>query len=1089
MKKYLSALLALLFALQLCVTAPLAEDAAADDPTADYNFNIGWKFSKPNGTSWPLADAVASTLDSAGRKFYEPDFDDSAWQEVSLPHTFNDEDSFRSVAQDPGEGGSYRGIAFYRKTFGLDSADSGKKVIVEFEKVRQAAYVYINGELAGYYEMGVSPFGIDLTKYVKFGEENVIAVAIDNTSSRGMTRLIAETMPGSEPGANDGASFQWNTKDFNPDMGGLAGNAVLHLKNSVYQTLPLYSNLRTKGTYIYADNINVPSKTADIHVESEIRNESGAAVSATLEAQIIDADGKVVQSFKSDAVTIAPAGDTEKNYDKSIIPADAYAEDPAPTETASLEATVIGVAASVSGLRLWSPDDPYLYTVRTILTSDGEVTDVEEHKTGFRKVEIKGGTDGGVFINDKHIWLTGYAQRSTNEWAAIGIGTDWLKDYDAQLIRESNANFVRWMHIAAQPADIRSFDKYGVVCVQPAGDKESDVTGRQWDQRMEVMRDTIIYFRNSPSIIFFESGNSANSAEHMKEMTALKNELDPHGMRAIGSRSIIDPEAVAEAEYVGTMLGRNVWDGKTFTEEGAAARDARAVVETEYHREESPRRVWDDYSPPDFDYRNTYSGGSKKSYMDAYDLTAEDFVLSDAKAYNEFYQSRTLSNSETPYYSAAAALCWSDSNQHGRQQASENARMSGRVDPVRIKKQSFYAYKTMQSEEPSVYIVGHWNYPEDPAEYEYELKDDAYNYTGETALRDPKNKTVYVIASNVASVKLFINGAEAGSCEEATDGFVYSFPGIDITQHGYIEAVGYDADGTELARNRIDTAGEPAQIRLTPVTGPNGLYADGEDVAYIDVEVVDENGNVCPLDYDRIDFEVSGPAKMMGGYNSGVADLNHSNSYVYAECGTNRIFLRSTREAGEITVTAKRAGMFDTTVKLTSVPFETDENGLTLTMPQTREYGLSAEAPVSEPVPVPMQKLSGRFTVSFGINTSVALKKDTADTAVVIMADGVKVNADAYKLQGVYGEIIPVLEALGAQYSYDEQSKTLTASYNGNTIQTTAESSEMLVNGEPSIINDWPTVKDGVLYAEISAVAANLGYNVKESDGMYEIWR
>lgn len=1081
----------LVFLMQLCVITPHAaeEYSPPESPSVDYNFNLDWKFSKPYSVMWPLNDAVSATLDKDGRKFYEPDFDDSGWKDVTLPHTFNDEDSFRSVAQDPGEGGSYRGIAFYRKSFSLPKSDEGKKVIVEFEGVRQAAYVYLNGEMVGYYEMGVSPFGMDLSKYIKFGEENVIAVAIDNTSSRGMTKLIAETKPGSVPGANDGASFQWNTKDFNPDMGGLTRNVILHVKDTVYQTLPLYSNLRTKGTYIYAENINVKAKTADIHVESEIRNESGETKDMSLEVVLVDSNGKTAASFKSDTISVKPAGDTDKNYELSVIPADAYNENPSPTETKSLETTVLSANASAENLRLWSPDDPYLYDVYTVLKSGGKVVDVYKNTTGFRKVEVKGGKDGGVFINDKYYWLTGYAQRSTNEWAAIGIGNDWLKDYDAQLIRESNANFVRWMHIAAQPADIRSFDKYGIVCVQPAGDKEGDVTGRQWDQRVEVMRDTMIYFRNSPSILFYESGNSAASTEHMKEMVELRKTLDPNGMRVMGSRSIIEPETVEESEYVGTMLGRNVWDGKEFTANGVNARDSRAIVETEYHREESPRRVWDDYSPPYFDYKNVYSGGSKISYKDAFDLTAEDFVLSDAKAYNEFYQSRMQANSQTPYYSAAAALCWSDSNQHGRQQASENARMSGRVDPVRIKKQSFYAYQTMQSDKPSLHIVGHWSYPNDPNAYVYEVKNDANEYTGETALRDAKHKTVYVVASHCSSVKLFVNGEEKGECKTPQDGFIYSFPDIDITQNGYIEAVSYDGAGKELSRQKLQTAGDAVSIRLTPVTGPKGLLADGADIAYIDVEVLDSAGNVCPLDYDRIDFEVSGPAVMLGGYNSGIDDLNHSNDYVYAECGINRIFVRSTREAGEITITAKRAGMQPVSVKINSSEFKTDENSLTTVMPQTREQGLSPEPPKTEPVKIPMIKLSKQFNVVFGVNTQNREESVSQKKMVIISAEGKRLEADAYKMIGVYGEIMPVLEALGVEYSYDEAAKTLIASYNGSTIKTSVQNSEMTVNGEPSIINDWPEIIDGKLYAEISAVVSNLGFKTKESDGMYEIWR
>lgn len=67
----------------------------------------------------------------------------------------------------------------------------------------------------------------------------------------------------------------------------------------------------------------------------------------------------------------------------------------------------------------------------------------------------------------------------------------------------------------------------------PAGDAEKDVTGRRWEQRKELMRDVIIYMRNNPSILFYESGNESISREHMVEMIAIRDQYDPHGGRAI----------------------------------------------------------------------------------------------------------------------------------------------------------------------------------------------------------------------------------------------------------------------------------------------------------------------------------------------------------------------------------------------------------------------------------------------------------------------------------------------------------------------------------------------------------------------------
>ena len=93
-----------------------------------------------------------------------------------------------------------------------------------------------------------------------------------------------------------------------------------------------------------------------------------------------------------------------------------------------------------------------------------------------------------------------------------------MHDYNAELIRSTHANYLRWMHISPQAVDVRACDQAGIIEVCPAGDKEGDpaldhrlkpdVAARQWEQRMEVMRDSMVYFRSAPSILFWEAGNS-----------------------------------------------------------------------------------------------------------------------------------------------------------------------------------------------------------------------------------------------------------------------------------------------------------------------------------------------------------------------------------------------------------------------------------------------------------------------------------------------------------------------------------------------------------------------------------------------------
>ena len=270
-----------------------------------------------------------------------------------------------------------------------------------------------------------------MTKYIKFGEENVLAVAADNTAARGMTNFIAETRPGTPPGSNTGVGFQWNTKDFNPIMGGLSRNVKLYVKNDVYQTLPLYSNLKTKGIYVYPTNIDVANASATINVESEVRNESGTDQNVYLEVAVVNHLGELAYNFTSPLYTVTAATDLDQDY-LTVVPADAYASNQAAIDTTSREVTVIKASADVAELNLWSVDDPYLYQVFCILGMKPEKDRASQITTGFRSGAASATT---VFINDQR--CTGYAQRYNEVQPSVLL--DWLT-LDAQ-DQGTNANF------------------------------------------------------------------------------------------------------------------------------------------------------------------------------------------------------------------------------------------------------------------------------------------------------------------------------------------------------------------------------------------------------------------------------------------------------------------------------------------------------------------------------------------------------------------------------------------------------------------------------------------------------------------------
>ena len=135
----------------------------------------------------------------------------------------------------------------------------------------------------------------------------------------------------------------------------------------------------------------------------------------------------------------------------------------------------------------------------------------------------------------------GYAQRTSNEWPAVGVSVPaWISDFSNNLMVESGGNLVRWMHITPSKQDIESADRVGLMQAMPAGDAERDVSDRRWEQRKEQMRDAIIYNRNNPSILFYEGGNENISEAHMAELKALRDQYDPHGGRAVGAREMLD---------------------------------------------------------------------------------------------------------------------------------------------------------------------------------------------------------------------------------------------------------------------------------------------------------------------------------------------------------------------------------------------------------------------------------------------------------------------------------------------------------------------------------------------------------------------
>ena len=970
-------------AVEVCFSSAYAYTPPASNHV-DYNFNYDWLFLKSN----PGTGAAAVGYSETG------------WTPVGLPHTWSDDrfrewvfDSNATQADPLRPSGSYVGIAWYRKHFTVPATYSSREIILEFQGITYIGTIYVNGTQVLLTESGFGPTGVDITKYVTFGSDNVIAVEVDNNELYQTVGYNGDTLPAGSP--------------FNVNMGGINRDVTLHITDKAHLTKPLYRGLLAQGTYIntavapfastpnYASSIDTLNKTATLNVAAEVENDYTTSETISCSSVVVDASGNTVLTLSGGSKTIA-AG----------------------------QKAVFQESGTMTGIHFWDPTYPYLYQVYTQLTLNGSVVDVDEVSTGIRTYVFN--PNFGLEVNGHYVYLTGYAPRISMEWPAVGTPVDWMNDYDFSMIKQSNANFMRAMQCAPHLEQVQAADRYGIVMVVPSAYTEDDQTdANKWQEDLDIMRDNTIYFRNDPSVLFYEACNGEPTAQHMTDMLNVRLQWDPAGGRLAGARTNDTDTTQGIREYSGTM-------------DGAEDQLTTPLFDCEYGRAEQPRRVWDEVTPTSNPYWNgsnssntPYNGDgvnspnskyvtggyfnissayhqgfgfygvsetvaptaesgygmsdfigeyltpipqSDGSFVGAYFRlnSSEEMVLENLGKYfgrlNRSYAYQSAATSATKGVNVGGAkIIWSDSWTDGRMHDMEVARTSGVVDGVRLPKEVYYAMQVAQADpvaNPMVYVVGHWNYPAGTTKTIYvcantpEVSLNVYSGINGTG-------TLVHDYSSVGTKNFFPSSILPSSSDQVNN-YVWEFPSVAF-QSGSIVAQGLTAGGTPVGSPSIkNTVGAPDHITVTPTVGPSGNWmADGSDVAWFDVQVVDANGNRCPTYQDNLTFSCSGQGQFLGGYNSGIrysTNLgNVTSGYnLQIESGINRVFVRSTRTAGSFTLNVTgvnnvTGANFATATAMVTSQSVTDTSGLSTVWPQKSTAVLGTEpTPVAEGSPPPL---------------------------------------------------------------------------------------------------------------------------------------
>ncbi len=435
------------YTLTACIVLLLSYNVKAQQQL----FNQNWEFIKGN-------DTVYHSLQNAKN-----------WQKINLPHTANIEPVVKTQQE-------WQGICFYRKSFNVTEGDRNKHIALQFDAAMQKAIVYLNGKPVFSHVGGYLPFYVDISKDVKYGQQNEIVVRLDN-------RDDANIAPGKP----------LNELDFNY-YSGIYRNVYLIKKDQLYISNPIAANRKAGGgVLLHYDNIS--NESTQLSVQTDVDNASTNAQSFKVQISFQDHEGKTLYQEVSASQSVQAGSHLKVNQQIKI-----------------------------SRPKLWSPESPYLYQIKIELLKGSNIIEQKLINTGIRSILLK----------NKTLYLNGqpYRLRGTNrhqEYPYIGYALSDNAQYrDAKKIKEAGFNFVRLSHYPQSTAFLSACDELGLLVMNAIPGwqffgKEEFVKNTLQDVRDMVRRD-----RNHPSILLWEASlneSGMNKAFMQKAHQAVNEEL------------------------------------------------------------------------------------------------------------------------------------------------------------------------------------------------------------------------------------------------------------------------------------------------------------------------------------------------------------------------------------------------------------------------------------------------------------------------------------------------------------------------------------------------------------------------------------
>ena len=829
-------ILNLIYAIALMLVVNACANADASAPRSA-NFDEGWKFN--------LGDSAA---------YSQPDFNDSSWRSLNLPHDWAIEGDF-SKENPSGTGGGALpgGIGWYRKTFTVPGYKEGEKVYIDFDGAYMNTTVYINGHELGTRPYGYASFSYDITPWLKEGD-NVIAVKVDNS---------------------DQPNSRWYSGC------GIYRHVWLRKLDAIH--------VAQWGTYVTTSDITPDSAT--VNIATTVDNTLATDAEVTLTTRVIDPHGKV-------AATVT-----------------------ASDNIAAGKSATVNQSARVADPQLWSLDNPALYSVVTDVAVGGKTVDTYQTTTGIRTIEFT--ADKGFFLNGEQVKINGVCMHHDLGALGAAVNTRAIRR-QLEILQEMGVNAYRASHNPPAPEVLALCDSMGILVMDEAFDmwrkrKTERDYARFFDEWHERdLTDLVTRDRNHPSIIMWSIGNevleqwsdAAADTLSLEEANLILN--FGHGADKLakdGDEMSVNSLLTVKLADIVKQLDptRPVTAGMNEPNPGnhLIKSGALDVIGLNYHDE------WYDDAEKNYPGKPLLGSETVSALMTrGYYKNPSDSIIIAPKRWDIPY--------EDPSFACSAYdnehVPWGTTHENSLRRMKDDrvmgqfiwtgfdyigeptpygwpARSSyfGIVDLAGFPKDVYYMYQSEWRPDKTVlHLFPHWNWT--------------------------PGQTVDLLAyyNNADEVELFVNGKSQGVRSKG-DGEYHVMWRVPF-EPGTIKAVSRKA-GKTVAEQVINTAGEPAQIRLTPDRAT--IAADGNDLSFVTVEILDSDGNLCPTAVNEVTFTVEGAGQNEGVDNGNPISLERFKADSRkAMAGRALLIVRNNGKKGDINVKAVSPGLSDATVTL-----------------------------------------------------------------------------------------------------------------------------------------------------------------------------